>query len=241
MLEILVMSFIAGASTLIGSGIVMAGGRPTQRSLGLFLGAAAGIMTGVVLFDLLPSAITYGSAASALVGSAAGFCVLFILDNLFRVVMHCLDGVNYNNAWLRLGILIAIGIALHDLPEGIAIAAGYSAETELGIIIALAITLHNIPEGMACTAPLWMGGVRRRQIVMMIIAISFITPLGALAGVLLVNVSPGLLSSLLAFAAGAMTYIVSIELIPEAVRCGWLYSGAGAAAGLAVIKALSGI
>ena len=90
--------------------------------------------------------------------------------------MRCLDAINYNNAWLRLGSLIAIGIALHDLPEGIAIAAGYSAEADLGIIIAVAITLHNIPEGMACTAPLWMGGMRRRHIVMMIMIISFITP-----------------------------------------------------------------
>ena len=77
MLEILAMSFIAGASTLIGSGIVMAGGRPTQGSLALFLGAAAGIMTGVVLFDLLPSSLVYGSVASTLAGCAGGLIVLF--------------------------------------------------------------------------------------------------------------------------------------------------------------------
>ncbi len=58
-----------------------------------------------------------------------------------------------------MGYLIAIGIALHDLPEGIAIAVGYAAQENLGLIIALAIGLHNIPEGMATAAPLLMGGL----------------------------------------------------------------------------------
>lgn len=239
MLKILAMSFIAGMATLFGSGLVMLGRRPTQRSLAFFLGAAAGIMTGVIIFDLLPSAYFYGSFLGALIGFSAGFLVLIFLDNMFRVAMGLFDSIRYDNAWLRLGTLIAIGIALHDFPEGIAIAAGYSAKTELGIIIALAITLHNIPEGMACTAPLWMGGVRRRHIVLMILAISLITPLGALLGLWIVNVTPSLLSVLLAFAAGAMSYIVFVELVPEAFRCGRFISGAGAAVGLAIIHMLS--
>ena len=239
MLDILLMSFIAGSATLIGSGAVMAGGRPTQSSLGLFLGAASGIMSGVVLFDLLPSALGYGSVLSTGAGLAIGCIILLILDNLFRTVMRCMDSLHYDNALLRMGILVAIGIALHDFPEGIAIAAGYSAEKDLGILIAIAITLHNIPEGMACTAPLWMGGLRRRRIVIIMMLICMITPLGALAGLWLFRVSPSLLSFLLAFAAGAMGYIVAVELIPGAVRASLLYSLAGAAGGLTLIQILS--
>lgn len=239
MLEILVMSFIAGGATLMGSGFVMLGGAPTSRSLSLFMGSAAGIMTGIVCFDLLPSAYSYGSFSGTLAGTVLGFFILLILDNLFRFFMGFLDMVYYDSTLLRMGMLIAVGIALHDFPEGIAIAAGYSAETDLGIMIAVAITLHNIPEGMACTAPLWMGGVGRRQITMMIIAISLITPLGALAGIWLFSVSAGFLSFLLAFAAGAMGYIVSVELFPQAVKSGKLYGLGGAGAGFALVHILN--
>lgn len=146
MLNILVLSFIAGAATLIGSGVVMIWGRLGQRSLALFLGAAAGIMTGVVFFDLLPSANAYGSLTSTAAGFILGILVLGILDRVFRVFLRHLDRFNNEDQFLRMGILIAVGIALHDFPEGIAIAAGYSAEADLGLMIAVAITLHNIPD-----------------------------------------------------------------------------------------------
>jgi len=236
MLDILVMSFLAGIATLIGSGAVMIGGRPNRRSLALFLGAAAGIMTGVVLFDLIPSAYAYGSFTGTAGGFVLGVFVLFLLDNSFRVLVRNFYGMRHDNVFLRMGMLIAVGIALHDFPEGVAIAAGYSAEAELGLLIAVAITLHNIPEGMACTAPLWMGGIRRRHILLIIVAVSLVTPLGALAGMWLFSVSPRLLSWLLAFAAGAMSYIVSMELVPQAIRSSLCYSAVGIVAGLAFIQ-----
>ncbi len=135
--------------------------------------------------------------------------------------------------------MIAVGIALHDFPEGIAIAAGYSAEADLGLLIAIAITLHNIPEGMACTAPLWMGGMRRRHIAMMMVVVSLITPAGALAGYWLFSISPELLSLLLAFAAGAMAYIVVVELVPQSLRSGPLFAALGGAAGLGLMHILT--
>lgn len=239
MLDILVMSFIAGIATLMGSGAVIICGRPNQRSLALFLGAAAGVMTGVIILDLIPSAYAYGSLIGTVLGVALGIFVLFVLDNMFRVLLRHMDGADQDNAFLRMGVLIAVGIALHDFPEGIAIAAGYSAEADLGLLIAVAITLHNIPEGMACTAPLLMGGINRRQILLIIIAVSLITPLGALVGVWLTGISSWFLSLLLAFAAGAMTYIVSVELIPQAIRSGRFYSAVGAVMGLAFIQIMN--
>jgi ZIP family zinc transporter len=239
MLTILFISFVAGTATLAGSGAVMVGGRPSQRSLALFLGAAAGIMTGVVVFDLLPSAYSYGSLTGTVAGFSLGVLMLLVLDNLFRAIMGRFGTVRYNNVYFRMGVMIAVGIALHDFPEGIAIAAGYSAETDLGLLIAIAITLHNIPEGMACTVPLWLGGLRRRHIVMMMAFVSLITPVGTLAGYWLFSISPGLLSLLLAFAAGAMAYIVLVELIPQGLRCGKAAAAAGAAAGLGLIQILS--
>lgn len=117
-----------------------------------------------------------------------------------------------------MGCLVAIGIALHDLPEGMAIAVGYSATEKLGLLIALAIGLHNIPEGMAIAAPLRMGGMRKKSILFLNLFISIFTPLGGFLGYLLVNISRHFIALLLALAAGAMTYIVAVELIPQSFK-----------------------
>jgi len=235
------LSFFAGAATCFGSGLVMLFGRPTEESLSVFLGLAVGIMSGVVVLDLIPSSYEYGSLLTTLTGLVLGTVVLYILDNALGFVMSMTATPHRYSYLLRTGLLIGIGIALHDLPEGIAIAAGHSAAERLGLIITLAIALHNIPEGMATTAPLWMGGMRRRRIGIIIILVSLVTPLGALLGVWLVHISKDLISVLLAFAGGAMIYIVTMELIPEAVRCSLLRSVVGAVLGFSVIILLSGI
>ena len=239
MLQVMLLSLVAGAATCVGSGFVMFCGRPNQWSLGLFLGLAVGIMSGVVIFDLFPSAYRYGSLLTTAGGTGAGFLTLYLLDNLLKVMMRFFGGSRDYSYLLRMGLLIAIGIALHDLPEGIAIAAGYSAEEQLGLLITLAIALHNIPEGMATTAPLWMGGMRRKHIGLVIIMISMITPLGAMLGLWLVSLSYGLISGLLAFAAGAMVYIVILELAPESLRCSPVRAAFGALIGLSVIIGLT--
>lgn len=134
-----------------------------------------------------------------------------------------------------MGYLIAIGIALHDLPEGIAIAVGYSATPELGLIIALAIGLHNIPEGMATAAPLKMGGMNSFKILALTTLVSLITPLGAYLGFIIISISKSLIGLLLAFAGGAMTFIVHNELWPESKRRHPNYSRLGAVCGIVLM------
>ncbi|NLO90229.1 MAG: ZIP family metal transporter [Clostridia bacterium] len=241
MFEILLLSFAAGISTFLGSLMVMFAGRSTERSLALFLGLAAGIMCGVVFFDLLPSSLEYGNPLTSAVGFLLGVVVLLILDGMMGKIMNFVDGsFNASGHLLRLGTLVGIGIALHDFPEGIAIAAGYTAEVRLGVIIALAIGLHNIPEGMAVAAPLLMGGMGRRRTALVVALVSLVTPFGALLGFWLVNLSENLISLMLALAGGAMSYIVTLELVPEAVRTHTLMSAIGALAGFVIIFLLSG-
>ena len=239
MLKVMFLSFLAGGATCLGSGIVLLSGRPTERSLAVFLGLAVGIMSGVVILDLIPESIRFGSPLEAAIGVVSGIAALHILDSMLTLILGTSKKVHNHSHLLQMGLLIGIGIALHDLPEGIAIAAGHSATERLGLVIALAIALHNIPEGMATAAPLWMGGMGRRKIALIIILISLVTPLGTLLGLILVNISPALIAILLAFAGGAMIYIVAAELIPEAVHCGPVPFAAGTVLGLGVIVLLS--
>ena len=140
---------------------------------------------------------------------------------------------------LKMGYLIAMGIALHDLPEGIAIAVGYSATDKLGLVLALAIGMHNIPEGMATAAPLRMGGMNPFKILLINGLVSLFTPLGTWLGLLMINISNHFISTLLALAAGAMAYLVKDELLPESHRRHPQFCKLGIGLGLTVILALT--
>ncbi len=231
---ILLYSLLAGLATTLGGALVVLLGRPRPRVLAALLGGASGIMLAVVVWDLLPSAADYGNLGTVVLGCTLGIGLLYHLDR--RLTESFAAGTHQGRAgrFRKMGSLIATGIALHDLPEGIAIAAGYAATAQLGWAIALAIGLHNIPEGMATAAPLSMGGVSGRSILRVNLLVSLVTPLGTLLGLLLVHISPALISVLLGLAAGAMTYISLGELLPETRRLDSLAGGVGVAGGLAL-------
>jgi len=215
--EMMFLSLLAGLATALGAILVVAIGKPKETTLALMLGGAAGIMLIVVILDLIPSALTYDNWLVAVLGVAMGMMILFLMDKLFSRFTK--REKKRDQAYLRkMGYLIAIGIALHDLPEGIAIAVGYSATEKLGLSLALAIGMHNIPEGMAVAAPLTMAGTAGWVIVLLTLIVALFTPLGTIIGFILVNMSPSSMALMLALAGGAMTYIVKYELLPEAKR-----------------------
>jgi len=121
-----------------------------------------------------------------------------------------------DSALIKSGLLIAAGIAIHNLPEGFAVGAGFSLSKEFGLFIAVAILLHNIPEGMATALPLCEGGMYRRDALKMSILSGLVEPLGALLAAGFLELFDGLLPGALAFAGGVMVFITLDELIPAA-------------------------
>ncbi len=121
-----------------------------------------------------------------------------------------------DNKILRTGFLIFLGIAIHNLPEGLAIGAGLEASPELGLYIAIAIGLHNIPEGIAVAGPLRAGGLSVIKVIFLTLLAGLMAPVGAAIGLLFFGISPLFVAGGLAFASGAMVYIVHDELVPQA-------------------------
>lgn len=238
--EVIWQSTVAGLATLLGALIVVSLGEPSERILAAFLGFAGGIMTAVVVLDLIPSALDYGNIFIASLGFFLGIFFMFTLDLLisFFPGLHQNETKGRKAQLLKMGYLIAAGIALHDLPEGIAIAVGYSAKESLGFLIALSIGLHNIPEGMATAAPLTMSGVSNKRVIYTALAISFFTPIGAFLGLVIITISPNLISLLLSLAGGAMAFIVKSELIPESYQRHPNYSRLGFFFGVILIVLL---
>jgi ZIP family zinc transporter len=211
----MILSLIAGLGTCLGAALVITFGQINSKSLSVFLGLACGVMIAVILFDLLPAAYFYGNIFSCLGGFCGGLLLLLLLELL---TCNRQPATNSYYGHLRTGYLIALGIALHDFPEGLAIAAGFATASKLGPALVLAIGLHNIPEGMATAAPLWLGKQSAKRIIGINLLVSLVTPAGTLAGLWLLQLADYFISILLSFAAGAMTYIVFAKLFPESLN-----------------------
>ncbi len=146
-----------------------------------------------------------------------------------------------NPALLQSGVLLAIGITIHNLPEGIAVGAGYMHMPQFGMFIALAILLHNIPEGIATALPLCQGGLRRRDAFLVAVLSGLAEPLGALAAASFLMNFQFLIPGSLAFAGGVMMFITLDELIPVAREHGHQHSvAAGIILGSIFVFLLSG-
>lgn len=213
MFEIIWISTIAGLATTLGSLLVLLFGKPQERVLASLLAGSGGVMLAVVSVDLLPSAWKIGPPLQVGVGFALGLLFMFLADQRLNISTNTLP-LSRRQRLKRTGLLVAAGIALHDIPEGMAIAVSQETASNLGFLIAIAIALHNLPEGMATAAPLKMAKIRRWKILLLNIGIAFFTPFGALLGLLALESVQNSLAFFLSFAAGAMTFLVFAELIP---------------------------
>lgn len=119
------------------------------------------------------------------------------------------------------GIVMACAIALHNLPEGMTIGAGFAAQPDqvfgAGMILAVLIGMHNIPEGMAVSVPLINGGMSRGLAILITAASGLPTVLGAWFGFWLGDIGPLGLALSLSFASGAMLYVVFGEILPQSI------------------------
>ena len=236
-IHILITGTLAGLATTLGAVLVVYLGKPKENILALLLAAAGGVMLAVVIVDLMPTALALGPLWQVAAGFGLG---TFLMGAAVNVLEHR-NGVggSRRQRLKSTGILIAMGIALHDIPEGMAIAVGHEATSQLGGLIALAITLHNLPEGMATAAPLKMAGIRDYKIILLSLGIAVFTPLGAALGLLALQFVQGTLTLFLALAAGAMSLLVFRELLPLSRERHPNWSRLGAAIGFVLFTLLS--
>ena len=191
----------------------------SNKFLSFILEFAAGMMTAVICFDLIPEALEIVPITLCIFGVFLGVISMIVCDKLVNKVYAKKDT---NNNLLKTGIIICIGLAIHNFPEGLAIGSGFDASQQLGISLAIAICLHDIPEGISISLPMKNGGFSKPKSIILTAISGFTTGIGAFFGAIIGNISLNLIGVSLAFAAGAMLYIVSCELIPESNR---LYKG----------------
>jgi ZIP family zinc transporter len=218
MSSITVTSIIGFAVGIIGTGL---GGiialtiiNPNNRFLGMLLGATGGLMLAVVTFDLLPEAYSIGGLLIEIIGIFLGIVLVFIVEDI--IPNKDISNLTAQKMrFLRTGILIGIGIALHNFPEGLAIGSGFMFTKAIGIKMALVIALHDLPEGIAMATPLKLSGYSKLKVLFMTLLSGIPTGVGAFIGAVLGSVSDLLIALCMAFAGGTMLYITCGEIIPN--------------------------
>lgn len=180
-------------------------------------------MISIVCFDLVPEALEISGLPLIILGILFGVFTMIVCDILVQKKFNTsISRVKDSNTLLKTGIIVSIGLALHNFPEGLAIGSGFGASLKLGYSLALAILLHDIPEGVSMAVPMKNGGMKISKVIFYVILSGITTGIGAFFGALFGTISESIIAICLSFAAGAMLYIVSGELLPESNK---LYSG----------------
>lgn len=251
----LIATLFTWGVTALGAALVFFFKSINQTILNGMLGFASGIMIAASFWSLLSPAIEMAASMGvapvipALSGFLAGGAFLFLID---RLLPHLHAGLETDQAegiktsWQR-SILLVMAITLHNIPEGLAVGvafgaiglAGSPATLGSAIALALGIGIQNFPEGAAVSIPLRREGMSRTKSFMYGQASGLVEPIAGVLGAFLVVMMQPILPYALAFAAGAMIYVVVEELIPEAQQHGSSdYSTIGALIGFAVMMLL---
>jgi ZIP family zinc transporter len=214
----LILTLLAGLSTGLGSLVCYFVPRPNLRYISISLGFATGVMIFVAFVDLFGEAKEEIGLGYTNLFFLVGMLLIYSLD---RLVPHThMNGRvdSQNHKLYRGGIMVTIGMAIHNLPEGLAVALVSLSDLSLGIPIAIAIAIHNIPEGMACCVPLYCATGNRRKSCLYSFTAGMTEPLGAILAVLVLYpfLTPFVLAASIAFVAGIMVFICFDELIPIA-------------------------
>lgn len=229
-------------------GVLAVLGRPLAgRPLAACLGLAAGVMAAVSVLELLPTAAgdlaeAVGSAGVplALAAGAAGSLLYLVLDRLVPSPLQAAASQDVDDALRlrRLGLVTAVAIGAHNVPEGFVTFSGTLQDPSLGLAVAVAMAIHNVPEGVAVAVPVRQATGSRRRAFAWAAWTGAAEPVGALACWVLLAplLTPALLAGVHAGVAGVMLALSAHALLPEARRVGGAPAAlAGTAAGAAVM------
>jgi ZIP family zinc transporter len=220
----------AALATAVGTVPVMLSRSLSERIQDTLFGFGAGVMLAACAFSLIIPGLAAsrgGGAGAWEAGGTVGAAIL--LGALALLLMerwvpheHFIKGVEGRAArTLRRTWLFVFAIALHNLPEGLAIGVAFASADQVGAVaLATGIAIQDVPEGLVVAVALLAAGYRRRLAVGLGMASGLIEPVGAVLGAIVVSYSAVMLPWGLGFAAGAMLFVISHEIIPESHRKG---------------------
>jgi ZIP family zinc transporter len=233
------LSLLAGLSTGIGSAIAFFAKRTSKRFLSISLGFSAGVMIYISFVELFPLATSYFETTNnhqlseglTAISFFGGMFLIAIIDRLIpsyenphEVKSIELKDQSEYRGLKRMGILSAIVIAIHNLPEGMATFTASLADAEIAFPIAIAIALHNIPEGIAVSMPVYFATGNKKKAFWLSFLSGLAEVLGAVVAFVLIyfvfELSDMILGIMFSAIAGIMVFISIDELLPASKEYG---------------------
>ncbi len=237
------LTLLAGLSTGLGSLAALFSRRTNKAFLCAALGFSAGVMVYVSTIEI------YAKARLALTGELglragswatsgaffAGILLILFIDRLIPSYENPHETHGVEEIWngspagrhdgklMRMGIMTALAIAIHNFPEGLATFVSALQDPGLGLSVAVAIAIHNIPEGIAVSVAIFYGSGDRRKAFLYSLFSGFAEPVGALVGWLVLRpfMSPLVFGILFAAVGGVMVFISLDQLLPAAEKYGF--------------------
>lgn len=221
---------MAALATLLGTLPVLLSHQFSQRTFDTMLGFGAGVMLAASAFSLIIPGLAaaetqgmgpWGSGMIIGAGILLGAILLLAIDRLVPHE-HFVKGVEGPKALkLKRTYLFVLAIVLHNFPEGLAIGVAFAGSDAVGAnALATGISIQDVPEGLVVALALRSVGYSRLGAVVLGAASGLVEPIAAVLGASIIGLSAVLLPWGLAFAAGAMLYVISHEIIPESHRAG---------------------
>lgn len=215
-------SILAGLATGVGALPALFFKNISNNVFNAMLGAAAGVMLAATAFSLLVPGISYGNdiwpGKGIYVISAGMLIGALFLHYADRQLPHVhFDSVSDTqlNSLKKIWLFI-IAITIHNFPEGMSVGVSFgSGDMKNGVVLAIAIALQNIPEGLAVALPLVGLGYNRWRAIGIATLTGLVEPVGGLLGITMVTIFQPILPIAMGFAAGAMLFVISEEIIPE--------------------------
>jgi len=211
--SIVIIIIFSGVMALIGTmigaflGVVI--NRPSKKFLGNILGFASGLMLSIVVFELIPDATEKTGIFGTLLFLILGIIIVVIIDKMSNL------SSKVNSQYVKVAFMVAVGMMIHNFPEGLIMGFGFVNGDSLGLKMSLIIAIHDVPEGLAVAAPMMLSGIRGRKILFYAFLTALPTAIGAWIGIYIGSISIEILGGALAFASGVMLYVVYGEMIPQ--------------------------
>lgn len=225
-------------ATTLGAAGILAFKNKGSTFYATLLAFCAGVM-GFSAYEMIVQSHALAGHRLALASLIVGMLVFLALDKIMPHVHMALTGNEMSGPKRKVALLIGT-IILHNIPEGFAVASAFASSTSLGWLVTLSIALQDIPEGLIVAAPMACYGVTTRRSFLWGMFSGVVEFVAAIGGFLILRVISQATPLALGFSAGAMTYVVLGELLPDAFRAESRVAALGAfIAGIAVIYGLS--
>jgi ZIP family zinc transporter len=221
-----ILTLLAGLSTVVGSLLFLSQKICKRSHLGFFLGLSAGVMIYLSFMELLPLSVKEIGFLSSNIFFFLGIISIALMD--FYLPHHyleeriCKKQLIVDPKLLSTGVVVALGLVIHNFPEGMAVFLSSFSNLKLGLLLAIAIAIHNIPEGIAVAAPIFYATNSKAKAIKYAFVAGIAEPIGAIIAYIVLGqyLTQSILAIIFSLVAGIMVYISFDELLPACFRDG---------------------